>query len=391
MSLDRKSVNEITEEDLVALIENKKREGKDIDYKIKLISNSDGDKKEFLYDVSSFANASGGHLIIGMNEQDGLPITLNGFRNEDVDAEILRLENIIRNGIEPRISGIQIHPVSLTSGNVAIVIRIPRSWAMPHMVTYQGATKFYSRNSAGKYPLDVSEIRSLFSISESVNEKIKNFRIERISQITSGDTPVPLSGIAKIVLHLIPLSSFAVSSSCDLAGIEKHVMKLCPLNSSGWNHRFNFDGFLTYSTLQSNEIRSYLQVRRTGIVEAVELSMLIEREGQNTIPSILFEQEILGGIERFLSIQKDLLSMEPPIVIQLSLLNVKGYIMSDSISNHLDHYPIEKDILFLPDVLIENYDQDLARAIKPIFDSVWNATGWSGSIYYDENGNRTVR
>src|SRR5688500_3252299 len=162
MSLNSKPTNEINEEDLVSLIYTQKREGKDIDYKLKLISNSDGDKKEFLYDVSSFANAAGGHLIIGMREQDGLPIELVGQKFEDIDAEIRRLDNIIRDGIEPRVS-VQIHPIRMISGNIVLLIRIPHSWAMPHMVSYQGATKFYSRNSAGKYPLDISEIRALFS------------------------------------------------------------------------------------------------------------------------------------------------------------------------------------------------------------------------------------
>lgn len=263
MSIDRKKANEISEDDLDSLIHAQKREGKDIDYKLKLISHSDGDKREFLYDVSSFANASGVHLIIGIREQDGLPIELLGLELEDIDAEILRLDNIIRDGIEPRISGVQIHPVSLKSGLIAIIIRIPRSWAMPHMVSYQGVTKFYSRNSAGKYPLDISEIRALFSLSETINEKIRNFRIERIGQIVAGDTPVQLPNTAKTVLHLTPLTSFDVSSSRDLANFEKFSVHLRPLYSSGWNHRFNFDGFLTYSVLPSNEVRSYLQIRRT--------------------------------------------------------------------------------------------------------------------------------
>lgn len=386
MSLDRKNISEINEKDLLGLIESSKREGKDIDYKLKLISNSDGDKKEFLYDVSSFANASGGHLVVGMAERDGIPVELLGLKLEDIDAEILRLDNIIRDGIEPRISGLQIHPVNLMSGSVAIVIRIPRSWAIPHMVSYQGATKFYSRNSAGKYLLDISEIRSLFSLSESVNERIKRFRTERVSQIIAGDTPLPLPETPKIVLHLLPLSSFDVSANYDLVTIDKHVSKLCPLNSSGWDHRFNFDGFLTYSTLVANIVRSYVQVRRNGIVEAVELSMLKARGDEKYIPSTLFEREIIDGVDRFLRFQKDVFGIDSPVVIQLSLINVKGYIMADSL-NRFKPYPIDKDVLFLPDTLIENYDQAISRLMKPIFDALWNATGWSGSIYYDQDGN----
>ena len=66
MLLNGKSLDKITESDLQELIDNGVAEGKTLDYKEKLSGNSDAEKKEFLYDVSSFANASGGNLIFGI-------------------------------------------------------------------------------------------------------------------------------------------------------------------------------------------------------------------------------------------------------------------------------------------------------------------------------------
>lgn len=57
----------IAEADLLALISNAVSEGRTIDYKRELPGNSDGEKKEFLADVSSFANTSGGDLIFGLS------------------------------------------------------------------------------------------------------------------------------------------------------------------------------------------------------------------------------------------------------------------------------------------------------------------------------------
>lgn len=56
-------------------------EGRTIDYKRELPGNSDGDKKEFLADVSSFANTSGGDLILGVDENAGVPIQITGFQS----------------------------------------------------------------------------------------------------------------------------------------------------------------------------------------------------------------------------------------------------------------------------------------------------------------------
>ncbi len=54
MSINTKPLEYIVESDLRALVNNKISEGKTIEYKVSLPSNSDAAKKEFLADVSSF-------------------------------------------------------------------------------------------------------------------------------------------------------------------------------------------------------------------------------------------------------------------------------------------------------------------------------------------------
>ncbi|SRR5260221_580015 len=102
-----KPLEAIEEGDLQALVDNQVSERKTIEYKEALSGNADGDKKEFLADVSSFANASGGDLIYGIKEQSGVPIELSGLELSNVDAEILRLEAVckgLRSGFEPSVS-----------------------------------------------------------------------------------------------------------------------------------------------------------------------------------------------------------------------------------------------------------------------------------------------
>ncbi len=56
----------IEESDLQALVDNNVPEGKTLEYKESLHSDHPTEKKEFLADVSSFANAAGGDLIHGI-------------------------------------------------------------------------------------------------------------------------------------------------------------------------------------------------------------------------------------------------------------------------------------------------------------------------------------
>src|SRR6476620_7954199 len=103
----------IEKADIDSLVDNAVAEGRAIEYKQALPGTSDGEKKEFLADVSSFATAAGGDLLFGVEEQrdgddkpTGIPATVPGLVLPNTDAEILRLENIIRTGIGPRIAGV---------------------------------------------------------------------------------------------------------------------------------------------------------------------------------------------------------------------------------------------------------------------------------------------
>src|SRR5437660_9991576 len=131
MALIDKPLESITEQDLLDLIANQVREDKRIEFKASLPGNSDKAKKEFLADVSSFANASGGDLIFGMQAQGGLASQLVGLQLPSVDAEILRLENVLRDGLDPRLPNVKFWPVIFVSG-VALIIRVARSWIPPH-------------------------------------------------------------------------------------------------------------------------------------------------------------------------------------------------------------------------------------------------------------------
>ena len=143
--------------------------------------------------------------MFGVSERAGTPLGLPGFEAEDMDREINRLENSIRDGIRPRIQGVASRPVRLENGRHALVIRVPRSLSRPHVVTFKNHWKFYTRNSAGKHQMDVDEVRQAFVLSESVADRIRAFRADRLSRVISGETPVPLKGKARVALHLEPI------------------------------------------------------------------------------------------------------------------------------------------------------------------------------------------
>jgi hypothetical protein len=161
MPLTRSDVENTTQGDLQELCDNAVGEGILYDYKLELYGGSDADKREFLKDVSSFANTAGGHIVIGIKEDGGLPTAVIGVA-ADLDAEKLRLENLLRDRIEPRILGLRMVPVDLDSGRRVLVVRIPRSWNPPHAVLHNKSRLIFARNSAGAHEASVDEMRSMF-------------------------------------------------------------------------------------------------------------------------------------------------------------------------------------------------------------------------------------
>ena len=386
-----KPIDLLTEDDLQELKDNEVSEGKTIEYKLKLPNNTHEDKREFLADVSSFANASGGHILYGIKEESGIPVDICGLVIENVDEAKQRLENLLRDCIKPRIPGFSIRGIELSNSRVVIIIRIQRSWNQPHVVEFRGHWRFYSRNSAGKYPLDVSEVRSAFALSESIAEKIRNFRTERLGKIVAGETPVTLEGSAKIVLHIVPMGAFDTPIKYDLSFLKQQIEHLQPIGSSGWTHRYNFDGFLTYDSVNRGILcLSYLQIFRNGIIEAVE-SYLLNSENsvyKNYIPSSYenYEKILLDVMPRYFSVQKQI-GIVPPIFIMLSILNIKGFKIYTDFSKYGNPgKEIDRNDLIIPEIMIEDYDCDPAEVLKPAFDAVWNAAGWERSMNYNKNG-----
>jgi hypothetical protein len=384
-----KNLEQITNEDLQALIDNAVLERRTLDYKQSLPRRTDSSKKEFLADVSSFANAAGGDLIYGISQdsETGKPRELIGLLVKNVDQEILRLDNLIRNGIDPRIPSVEIQPCPLSNSRVALIIRVKKSWISPHRVIFGGHDKFYSRSSNGKYPLDVTELRTAFAVASSNVEKVKKFREERISRIFANETPLPFFETAKIVAHIIPLTSFDPVQHIDVKKIAKHHTNLGPINCTGWNYRYNLDGFLTFGSSREGISYSYVQVFRSGIIEAVEGLLLRPHNEELLIPSVAYEKELINSLQEYLSVLRDL-SVGLPAFIFVTLVGIKGY--SLGMSSRFGFFggtpTIERDVLFLPEVVIESYEDQVEEVLRPVFDAVWNSCGFEQSRNYDKNG-----
>ena len=391
------NLNNTTEESLNSLVTDKVSERRTVEFKLTLPGSSDEDKKEFLSDVSSFANTVGGDVVYGIKSENGVAIEVCGIEIDDVDGEKLRLESIISSGLRPRIE-ISLEDIKLASNKYVIVIRVKQSFIAPHRVVFKRSDRFYARNSAGKYDLDVEQLRSLFLQSSAVEEEVKNFHIKNLLEIGSGEGLIPVVGDSKVVIHIIPRESFLLKVNISQNQInslsDPEVYK--PMDSvNGWDVlRVNLRGWKSASILSSVGISSYLQVLRNGVIESVSGGMLsYNQTEEKKVYTYLFEKEIINNVDRCLRLL-NLITINCPVYVFITLLNVKGFNLSYSQNRsggRIYDNSIPKNVINLPEAVFENFEQNVASTLKPSLDILWNACGIDGSLNFDADGNWVER
>jgi hypothetical protein len=379
-----KALASITQSDLQELIANEVHEGKTIEYKRDLPGGSSEDRKEFLKDVSSFANADGGDLLFGVVEASGLPQSFPGIVVTDQDALRQNLENRLRDGLEPRLADVQFKFIPLDAGTHTLLVRMRKSWVAPHRVTLGGHGHFYSRNSAGAYPLSVGELRSSFLHAQTIEDRIRSFRRDRVADIAAGETPVRLLRGATYVLHVVPLSAFVSRDLIAMSALRERMSYFTFLDaSSAYSHTTNLDGIVHFP-LRNQENFAYTQVFRNGCIEA---ACVYTHDNEQTIPAQWQERTTLKYVEQYVR-ALFVLGVSPPLYVFLSLLDVAGYRLLTGHAPFLEaHDFVDRSNLLLPEVTIEDVDFKAGQVLKPAFDGIWHAFNHpNGSQYVNDNG-----
>jgi hypothetical protein len=380
-----KPLNDITEADLLALINAGVAEGRTIEYKRELLLGDDKQKRKLVISIASFANASGGDLIFGMEAKDGVPKRIAALAGFNVDKDTLTIRDIIRHHVDPPIHGIEYREV-LVSGGATLVVRVPRSWTRPHMVTYGGENRFHTRDSNGCVAMNVPEIRAAFLGAKTEIQKLQSFRLDRLSSIRSGELPFRLMKGSKAVLHLLPIASFQPGFAADVNSLSDTDLRPMVV-ASGWSTTHDLDGRYSFDKTQDGECLGYLFVSRSGCIEIVNCTILNRgRDNVAIIPNPYFESEFIEFLPQPLAcVQK--MQVEYPIAIGLTLFDVQGHQLScGPMSRMLFARPVSYRDLLISEAVVDDPRTAPPKILKPLFDSLWNACGLQRSLNYDDKG-----
>lgn len=360
-----KSLDDITLADLEQLSTTGVSEGRTLEFKSELPGGKDDDTKEFLADVTSLANTDGGDLIYGVVDEDGVAASAPGVAlSASLDATLLRLENLLRDAVQPRLSGVRFLWREKTPDAGLLIVRVPASLAAPHRVTFKGGAKFYHRNSRGKAEMDTHELRLAFTASEALPNRLSKLHQDAVRMVEEGDLPFDLEAGPKAMLSILPLNLLRDERQLDIDG----QTAVYPPDIHSISSLQALEGFYVAAAGGDRPSNSFALTRRTG---QIDVCWIIgrEREGEGLIWPFPMEKRLAATVKGAIS-KLSRWAIEGPFVVALSLVDVKGYRLV--FDPWLGPKPREawRSCLTLPSIVIESASDE---ALMPLAKVFWNS------------------
>jgi hypothetical protein len=376
MALFDRQMELVTEDDLLSLVEDQVREGYQIEYKQTVAFKDKQDKLDFLAGVTSFANTVGGDFLIGITASSGIPVSVPGWDGIDVDQEKQRIEHLLRDQVEPRLT-CTIREIRLANGKSVVLIRVPWSWAQPHMVSMDQVNRFYYRHSAGKDLMNVTQLRAAFALTTRLHEQIVRFRDERINALKSGSDGhlAPPPG-PTVVVHVVPFESFRSGFALDLESAMKQAQGgLLPLGTGSNGHVYTLDGIFIFD--ERPKCNAYTQVFRNGTIETTSRNLLLHPNGKKLIPCGAVPRDVLESVRSAIRFYQRL-NITPPVSVMMSILGVQGFEFATSTEFRAGYYThrVDRDDLILPSTIVQDFTTPAVEVCRPLFDALFNAAGF---------------
>lgn len=379
--------------DLEGLVERCVSENVHLDYKLdlgELLSpNNDrarNARQECLADLTAFANAFGGLVLWGVEEDRdsndnpaGTPKAIPGIKIENPDQLRLRIEGFLQDGVDERLPGlVEIECVALENDRYVLAIRVPASLRAPHMVVLGGMRQFFMRTNSGKQPMSAGQIRDAALRTESLVDRTRRLLADRLTLLRAKADGKPFWTV-----HVIPLLREPYRIDVTRPEVIQRLRAFYPLGSAGGNPRHCLEGF----RCEHNDAKygdTYCLIAREGWIEWYDEACVKPRsEDRRYWPYAEAENCLFKAIEQALSLYRDGL-LAAPALVSLALVNLHNHVLPARLS---------WDSVVLPDgsvvpgpALATDIAVDVKTVCKPLLDVIWNAAGHPRCPGYDQNG-----
>lgn len=374
--------------ELERFVENGKSENQELEFKEKSYGRTDDQVKEFLKDVTALANNSGGFIVLGIRELDGVAGAITPLTDINVDEEILRYQNLLRDCVEPSIFGVNMYSLVASGGHV-LIIKVPRSPSSPHRISYRKTKLFYIRTSNSVTEMDVSQLRQAFLNSHTAHDTALKLSVRRAQMAIDDISASGHSAEGIVVLQIIPIGGIVSGLSISVNDLSAHQAKFRPLLSTGYNNRINIDGIQNYN--ESSGFVTQTQLFRDGSVLSICDNIVFQPESSRQFLGPRICSELHQVFPMFFNGLR-LLGALPPIYVRLEFRGVRGTTMETGGQHSFfsDGTPkLFRNELVLPTLLIDDFSSTGTYDIylQQLMDPLWNAYNRHKCPRFDDEGN----
>lgn len=373
----------LEQEKVDELIAARTPESPTLEFKSTVPERSDKGRAEFLKDVSAFANAEGGTILYGIQEEKGEANKRSGLRLDDLDSEIRRLTQMLEAGIEPRLPSLTFQHLPSPDGDV-LALHVPRSFDGPHRYHFNGHTKFVQRMNTHVSELSFDQLRSAFSRTSARVEKLRKQWNE---DLDLSNTWRPLQAGAVCVVRLASIAGAEGRQLIDPKVAYENWSKLIFSDWMGGNSAFNYQGLVTYPSRTENPTRGLAQVNRYGSITAYD-AVRVEWEGKDTIPAMRLGDFIVSAAHTLRSFALAV-GLRGSALLNVALVRADGHVLGSRDGYGFDQFTAATTgSILTPDIWIEDLVDEgrVDPILQPSFDLLWQSFGRSHCHWFDENG-----
>jgi len=388
MLWEGRSLRDIREADVRAVVASGLREHLHLEYKSDQYDNADRGRKEFLLDVCMFANASGGILLIGVPERragDGQPTGIPdpaavlGLEIPNPEAVLAAYDARVMESIEERLP-LESVAIALGDGRQVLAFRTGNSAIKPHSVRHLGHIYFPSRRERQRYSMNVREIKELVIRTAS--------RLDQAQEILTValNTNVGQPSFPLIRIAMLPVFFEEFSVNVSSADVRRLIGEFSPRGVNNYREPdYSFKG------IERNENHSTVTFQRNGL-----LSLQVPLPLYPALPGEQQRQHVFGAVAIDIFLRNFLLraaalfeaaAVAGPFLLGMQIenreplsaaypLNVGGYEAAG---------PIPAASRLFPFMQIVDFGR-IDEAMRPLCDQAHQMFGRARSTAFDNEG-----
>ncbi len=359
-------LDQITLEDIEALVAFKRSESRTLDFKESFPAGDHKGVRDFLADVTAFANSDGGDIVVGVREdKNGVACEVVGIDRAGLDRELRRIDDQLHSLVDPRVPQFAVHELVRPDGTAVLVMRVGASLLAPHRVAHDKSSRFYKRANRSNLEMSTAEIRQAFAATQDLPNRVRDLHRKAVEAITGRDMPTRLVERATLVLTVAPLS--VIREARDIA-VSRDFAVHPPGPNGQMREVVGLDGLIFFALDDEGfGALSWTVNRRLGYVDA---AWVIGRETERgKLVWVKNVVDYLPGVVRSAVSRLRHHAIEGPWIVMVTVTRAAGYQM---IRDGFFIGPVWQDPAYLGEVIADTMDD---AALRPFIEGFWRLFG----------------